>query len=77
MTKAQRFQLIAWSVFGFLGLVRAVYAVTTGYEFGILLGVLWCAFGAYKAWQIAKLIDEQALAGGPQRKQPDRPRKSR
>ncbi|MCD5353525.1 hypothetical protein [Kineosporia mesophila] len=77
MTKGQRYRIIGWSVFAFLGLLRAAYGVAQGYEFGILLGVLWCAFGAWKAWSEATIVDEQVLAGGRLRKQPDRPAKTK
>ncbi|MBT0773831.1 hypothetical protein KIH74_33105 [Kineosporia sp. J2-2] len=73
MTKDQRLRIVFWSVFGFLGMIRAVYGAINGEVFGLVLGLLWCLFGGWKAWTEAKRVDEQVAL----QKQPDRPGKRR
>jgi hypothetical protein len=77
MTKEQRLRMIFWGVFGFLGLIRAAYGVAHQDALGLVLGVLWCAFGGWKAWSEAKKVDEENLGRAPRQKQPDRPRKAK
>ncbi|GAB3269284.1 hypothetical protein [Kineosporia babensis] len=77
MTKEQRLRIIFWSVFGFLGMVRAVYGAINGDTFGLVFGLLWLAFGGWKAWDEAKKIDEEALGRPRMQKQPDRPAKNK
>lgn len=77
MPKEQRLWLILWSIFGFLGLLRAAYGALNGDAFGFVLGLAWLAFGGYKAWGEAKKIDDEALGRTRMQKQPDRPAKAK
>jgi hypothetical protein len=76
MTKGQRRRMIFWAAFGFLGVIRTTYGVLHGDVVGIVLGLLWVALGAWKAWSEATRIDEASAQEGPRLRQPDRPAKA-